>query len=78
MDDWLNVISYVNQSFSKGVLLDSQSFKQFWAGNGTRTRDINLGKVALYQLSYSRILPKIYKNFTYFHLEITITIPIVK
>ena len=25
------------------------------AGNGTRTRDINLGKVALYQLSYSRI-----------------------
>ena len=24
------------------------------AGNGTRTRDINLGKVALYQLSYSR------------------------
>ena len=26
------------------------------AGNGTRTRDINLGKVALYQLSYSRFL----------------------
>jgi hypothetical protein len=25
------------------------------AGNGTRTRDINLGKVALYQLSYSRV-----------------------
>ena len=25
------------------------------AGNGTRTRDINLGKVALYQLSYSRL-----------------------
>src|SRR3989339_1968279 len=25
------------------------------AGNGTRTRDINLGKVALYQLSYSRM-----------------------
>ena len=25
------------------------------AGNGIRTRDINLGKVALYQLSYSRI-----------------------
>ena len=24
------------------------------AGNGTRTRDFNLGKVALYQLSYSR------------------------
>ncbi len=24
------------------------------AGNGTRTRDIHLGKVVLYQLSYSR------------------------
>ena len=27
------------------------------AGNETRTRDLNLGKVALYQLSYSRIFP---------------------
>lgn len=26
------------------------------ARNGTRTRDLHLGKVALYQLSYSRIL----------------------
>jgi len=26
------------------------------AGNETRTRDLNLGKVALYQLSYSRVL----------------------
>jgi hypothetical protein len=25
------------------------------AGNEVRTRDLNLGKVALYQLSYSRI-----------------------
>ena len=25
------------------------------AGNGTRTRDPNLGKVVLYQLSYSRL-----------------------
>jgi hypothetical protein len=25
------------------------------AGDGVRTRDINLGKVALYQLSYSRV-----------------------
>ncbi len=25
------------------------------AGDGIRTRDINLGKVALYQLSYSRL-----------------------
>ena len=27
---------------------------QFGAGNEVRTRDLNLGKVALYQLSYSR------------------------
>ena len=27
---------------------------QLKAGNGTRTRDPNLGKVVLYQLSYSR------------------------
>ena len=27
------------------------------AGNESRTRDLNLGKVALYQLSYSRIVP---------------------
>ena len=27
----------------------------FGAGDGVRTRDINLGKVALYQLSYSRV-----------------------
>ena len=27
----------------------------FRAENGTRTRDLNLGKVALYQLSYFRI-----------------------
>jgi hypothetical protein len=30
------------------------------AGNETRTRDLNLGKVALYQLSYSR--PKQTRN----------------
>ena len=28
--------------------------KRVGAGDGIRTRDINLGKVALYQLSYSR------------------------
>ena len=31
------------------------SFLRFRAENGTRTRDLNLGKVALYQLSYFRI-----------------------
>ncbi len=29
--------------------------KNFGAGNETRTRDPDLGKVVLYQLSYSRI-----------------------
>ena len=29
------------------------------AGNETRTRDLNLGKVALYQLSYSRVVVRI-------------------
>jgi hypothetical protein len=32
----------------------SGRFQEFGAGDGIRTRDINLGKVALYQLSYSR------------------------
>jgi hypothetical protein len=34
--------------------------ESFGAGNETRTRDLNLGKVALYQLSYSR--PKQRRN----------------
>jgi hypothetical protein len=32
-----------------------RNFVKFGAGNETRTRDLNLGKVPLYQLSYSRI-----------------------
>ena len=31
----------------------------FGAGNESRTRDLNLGKVALYQLSYSRVIPSL-------------------
>ena len=31
-------------------------FLMFGAGNEVRTRDLNLGKVALYQLSYSRVV----------------------
>ena len=34
-----------------------QTHEENGAGNEVRTRDLNLGKVALYQLSYSRILP---------------------
>ena len=37
----------------KGSFGDA-SLKESGAGNETRTRDLNLGKVALYQLSYSR------------------------
>ncbi|CRL87669.1 protein of unknown function [Escherichia coli] len=33
-----------------------QHFSNFGAGNETRTRDPDLGKVVLYQLSYSRVL----------------------
>ncbi len=34
------------------------------AGNGTRTRDPNLGKVVLYQLSYSRNYGQSYRRQT--------------
>ncbi len=37
---------------SGGPVPSAKSLKK--AGNGTRTRDPNLGKVVLYQLSYSR------------------------
>jgi hypothetical protein len=33
-----------------------QPAREFGAGNGARTRGIKLGKLALYQLSYSRLL----------------------
>ena len=32
-----------------------QGLSESGAGNEIRTRDLNLGKVALYQLSYSRV-----------------------
>ena len=34
---------------------DKAEEKKLGAGNETRTRDPNLGKVVLYQLSYSRV-----------------------
>jgi hypothetical protein len=39
----------------KGSLRETGLPSAFGAGNETRTRDLNLGKVALYQLSYSRM-----------------------
>jgi hypothetical protein len=38
---------------TSGLLADVKRWEKK-AGNGTRTRDPNLGKVVLYQLSYSR------------------------
>ena len=35
--------------------MNNMAFEIFGAGNETRTRDPDLGKVVLYQLSYSRI-----------------------
>ena len=38
----------------------AQNFNRFsadGAGDGSRTRDLKLGKLALYQLSYTRIAP---------------------
>ena len=37
------------------TLLEAGPSRKTGAGNETRTRDLNLGKVALYQLSYSRV-----------------------
>ena len=34
----------------------SRISREFGAGNEARTRDLNLGKVALYQLSYTRMV----------------------
>ncbi len=50
----------VLQTFALDHLATSPNYKKIYnkwiyrAGDGTRTRDINLGKVALYQLSYAR------------------------
>ena len=43
-------LSYVGLSFSLSV-------SRLGAGNGIRTRDIQLGRLTLYQLSYSRAVP---------------------
>ena len=38
-------------------------FMEFGAGKESRTLDLNLGKVALYQLSYSRVMNEIITPF---------------
>ena len=44
------------RSWDVAVRIGIENWMWGWigAGDGIRTRDINLGKVALYQLSYSR------------------------
>ena len=58
-------LSYLKKS-NKINIKKAQIFRlglfEFGAGNETRTRDPNLGKVVLYQLSYSRVLSSFYKN----------------
>ena len=41
----------------------AQGLLKSWAENGTRTRDPNLGKVVLYQLSYFRKVLQILRDF---------------
>ncbi len=43
----------------KGIRKEAND-KEIGAGNETRTRDPNLGKVVLYQLSYSRIEGRVF------------------
>ncbi len=54
-----NYLSFKNLSENRRTKKKAQTkvwaFLEFGAGNEARTRDLNLGKVALYQLSYSRM-----------------------
>jgi hypothetical protein len=49
------LIGSIDNQNDKGEADELPLLKCIGAGNETRTRDLNLGKVALYQLSYSRI-----------------------
>src|SRR3990172_1473443 len=46
--------TFVQRSACRLAVVPSRRLLHPRAGNGTRTRDPNLGKVVLYQLSYSR------------------------
>ena len=43
-----------------------KKFKTYGAGDGIRTRDPNLGKVVLYQLSYARSYQMDILNYAYY------------
>ncbi len=51
------VLCHLNSFSHKktGTGIDRAGFLVFGAGNETRTRDIHVGNVMLYQLSYSRL-----------------------
>jgi hypothetical protein len=51
------VVSGLNTLRGDAQANETNTRRENGAGNEVRTRDLNLGKVALYQLSYSRILP---------------------
>ena len=48
----------------KGVGTRAWEVIEYGAGNGARTRDIKLGKLALYQLSYARPLDIMIEELT--------------
>lgn len=52
---WLRDPKRHKKSHPVGVTADFLSEFSFGAGDAIRTRDIYLGKVVLYQLSYSRV-----------------------
>ena len=56
------------QDFKSCVSTDSTT-RASGAKNGTRTRDSNLGKVMLYQLSYFRIISNSSCKYTVFFLS---------
>ena len=45
----------LGEPIPENIYTNHLEIEQIGAGDGIRTRDINLGKVALYQLSYSRL-----------------------
>ena len=48
---------------TRGANISKNCFAQFRAGDEIRTRDPNLGRVVLYQLSYSRVIYIRLKHF---------------
>ena len=58
------MISREDERGSKASSKELQVNRMIGAGDGIRTRDIDLGKVALYQLSYSRLKRNLHSDVT--------------